>query len=106
MAHVAEDYDALKAFVGAHGNADDEFLDACWHEAEALVDNFVGGATVPATVLTRAYIETGSELYHRRQAPNGIAQYATLEGAPVRIARDPMNGTYPILRPFLPIGFA
>ena len=106
MAHVAEDFDELKAYVGA-SNTDDDFVDSCWHEAIALVDKFVGTATVDADVLNRAYLECGSELFHRRSAPNGIAQFATLDGgSAIRVARDPMIGAIPILAPWVGLGLA
>lgn len=106
MVHVAEDFDELKAYVGA-SHVDDDFVDSCWHEAIALVDKFVGSATVNADVLNRAYLECGSELFHRRSAPNGVAQFATLDGgSAVRVARDPMVAAYPILAPWVGLGFA
>jgi len=52
---------------------------------------------VPPVVLDRAIKEVGSELFHRRQAPGGVAQFAGLDGAPIRVARDPMVSAYPIL---------
>jgi len=62
---------------------------------------------VPATALLRARIECGSELFHRRSAPNGIAQFATLDGgSAVRVARDPMIAAYPILTPWVGQGIA
>lgn len=92
-------------------SAGDAFVQQCWTEAEALVYAYVGGEVgatrVPVEVLGRATLEVGAELFHRRQAPGGITQFATVDGAsPVRMARDPMVGAYPILRPFLPGGFA
>lgn len=96
----------LKAYVGAP-TSDDTFVTACWDEATALVTKFVGTSTVPATVLLRAIIECGSELYHRRSAPNGIAQFATLDGgSAVRVARDPMIAAYPLLTPYVGLGIA
>lgn len=104
MAHVAEDYDELKSYVGAQ-SVDDDFVDSCWHEAIALVDGYVGTADVDADVLNRAYLECGSELYHRRSAPNGVAQFATMDGgSAIRIARDPLVGCYPLLSRFMPAG--
>jgi hypothetical protein len=96
----------LQAYVGAP-DSDDTFTTACWDEAVVLVAKFVGTATVPATVLLRAKIECGSELFHRRSAPNGIAQFATLDGgSAVRVARDPMIAAYPILTPWVGQGIA
>ena len=99
-------YDGLKAYVGAP-DSDNSFVSDCWDQAHLLVDTFVGAVVVPATVLTRAKIECGSELYHRRSAPNGIAQFATLDGgSAVRVARDPMIGAYPLLYPYTGQGLA
>jgi hypothetical protein len=62
---------------------------------------------VNADILNRAKIECGSELYHRRSAPNGVAQFATLDGgSAVRVARDPMIAAYPILVPYVGQGLA
>jgi hypothetical protein len=99
-------YDDLKAYVGAPAS-DDAFVADCWTEASALVAKFVGTATVNADILNRAKIECGSELYHRRSAPNGVAQFATLDGgSAVRVARDPMIAAYPILVPYVGQGLA
>lgn len=96
----------LKAYVGAP-DSDTTFVTSCWDEAVALITKFVGTKTVPATVLLRARIECGSELFHRRSAPNGIAQFATLDGGQaVRVARDPMIAAIPLLTPYVGQGIA
>ena len=96
----------LKAYVNAP-SADDTFVQQCWNEAIALVTKFSGTATVPDAIKDRARIEVGQELYSRRAAPNGIAQYATFEGASaIRVARDPMVGAYPLLQPYVGQGIA
>lgn len=95
----------LRTYVGA-SDSDAPYVGTCWDEAEALVTAFVGSAVVPASVIERATLEVGSELYHRRQAPNGIAQFASFDSAPIRVARDPMVGAYPILARFMGVGFA
>jgi len=106
MSQPVPAYQQLKDYVGAAPN-DDAFVEACWDEAVALVAKFVGTATVNADVLQRARIECGSELFHRRSAPNGVAQFATLDGgSAVRVARDPMVGAYPILTPWVGLGVA
>lgn len=103
MAVAASD---LTAYVGASTN-DAAFVTVCLAQAQAAVDRLIGEVTVPEDVVDRCYLEAGSELFHRRQAPNGIAQFATPDGAaPVRVARDPLVGVYPILLPFLPGAFA
>lgn len=101
MAQPVPAYQPLMDYVGA-SPSDDEFVALCWDESIALVTKFVGAATVDGDVLTRAYIECGSELFHRRNAPNGVAQFATLDGgSAIRVARDPMVGAYPILTPWV-----
>jgi len=73
--------------------------------AEALVAAHVGAADVPETVLDRAVLEVASELFHRRNAPSGIAQFGAADGTVVRVARDPMVAAYPLLAPWV-VGLA
>jgi len=95
----------LKSYV--NGSVDDlEFIQSCEYQAQDLVDGYVGLAIVPLTILERAYLEVGSELFHRRSAPNGVAQFTTLDGSAIRIARDPMVGAYPLLRRYVGWGIA
>lgn len=95
----------LQEYVGAP-DSDAAYVEECWDEATSLVNVFIGSATVPVAILDRAFLEVGSELYHRRQAPNGIAQFASLDGSPIRVARDPMLGAYPLLQRFMTPGIA
>lgn len=101
MAATAEQIAALRAYLRV--NSDDGLNDA-WETGEALVTAFVAGATVPAPVLKQATLKTAAELFHQRSAPQGIAQFADQTGAPVRTARDPLTGAYPLLRPFAGLG--
>lgn len=94
------DWTDLKAYVGAP-DSDDDFVQDCWNVSKDLIASYVQSATVPANVMKRAYLEVGSELFHRRSAPMGVAQYATLDGAPIRIARDPLIGVYPLLNRYM-----
>ena len=96
--------DALAQYVGALPD-DSEYVEMCWDDAYQLVTNFVGTRDVPEQIFERAVLECGSELFHRRQAPNGISQFASYDGAPIRIARDPMTPAYAILRQGMVIGF-
>lgn len=93
----------LKEFVRA-SDIDDAFIAQCWDEAVALVSVYVGSHDVPTPVLTRAYIECGSELFHRRSAPMGVSQFASADGSAVRVARDPLLGVYPLIRPYVGLG--
>lgn len=97
----------LQAYVNATSASDADFVADCWSQADALVNAYIGEHEVPDNVLKRACLEVGAELFHRRQAPGGITQFATIDGpSPVRMARDPMLGAYPLLDRFLPGGLA
>ena len=96
-------WENLKTYVGARDD-DDAFVTSCYDEAVTLVEAFIGSNVVPASAKDRAVLETGSELYHRKNAPNGVAQFSTFDGSPIRVARDPMVGAYPILARWVVIG--
>lgn len=114
---------SLAAHVGTAPGEATELLTSCLAEADALVakynvrESWVTGATpgtsvrvpgvyvatdAPEVIVDRAVIEVAADLFHRRNAPNGIvnAQFAGFDGAPaaVRISRDPLAPAYPILR--------
>jgi hypothetical protein len=91
------DTETLRNYIGASA-LEDDFIGECLTTAELLVNEYCGKlAKIPQSVKERCYLEVGSELYHRRTAPMGVAQFATFDAAPVRIARDPLVGVYPIL---------
>lgn len=83
---------------------DGSFVDQCLSSARLLVSNYVGKATVPNSVVDHSVMLVASELFHRRSAPNGIAQFASMDGSPIRVAKDPMNAVYPLLLPFVKTG--
>jgi hypothetical protein len=103
------DYTNLESYVGAD-TSDSAYVEQCWGEALSLVSAYVGTVdpvqVIPAEILDRAALEVGSELYHRRQAPNGVSQFASFDGAPIRVARDPMLSAYPLLQRYLGLGVA
>ncbi|MFC4037543.1 hypothetical protein ACFO1B_03825 [Dactylosporangium siamense] len=70
-----------------------------------LINAYVGARipAVPSSVLTLATKQLCSELYARRNAPSGIAQW-TPDGQPVRLARDPMTSVKPLLQPYRSLG--
>lgn len=97
----------VAAYVGAE--ATDPGITDSWAEALELVAEhlgLVGVPAVPPATLARAVKETASELYHRRQSPQGVANWATTEGPPVRVSRDAMAATRIMLRPYVGGGFA
>ncbi|GMA34738.1 hypothetical protein [Demequina litorisediminis] len=95
----------LLVYVNA-GDSDLPFITECHAEATDLVAVYVGDAEVPETVLGRAVKEVGAELFHRRSTKNGVAQFATPDAQPIRVARDPMVAAYPILNRYVGGGFA
>lgn len=95
----------LQTYVNAAGG-DTEFIEQCWAQAVTLVAGYVGLSVVPADVQDRATLEVGAELFHRKSTKNGVAQFATPDGNPVRVARDPMVAAYPLLGRYVGGGFA
>lgn len=108
--------DELRAYVGAPEG--DDYVGSCLATAQDMVYDYInaghGGdptmgpnGDVPGSVERRAVLEVAAELFHRRQAPGGITQFATIDGpSPVRMARNPMQAAYPLLDPYLKAGLA
>lgn len=95
----------LAAYVQAT-DKDAVYVADCEEQAAAMVGQFVQenlrtGVTLPAPIQARAELEVGAELFFRREARLGIAGLDTAEGAPVRIARDPMRAAYDLLTPYI-----
>lgn len=84
-----------------------DFLRSCVEEATSLVTDYCRGGSVPESVRTRAILEVAAELWHRRNAPNGIKNFADgFDGAAaIRVARDPMVAARPLLAPYMPLPF-
>ena len=98
---MAMTWNNLKAYVNS-ASADDTFVEQCWDEATTLVNAYIRDRDVPNDVFDRARLEVGQELFNRRSAPNGIAQFATFDGTQTQlVARDPMVGAYPLLNPII-----
>ena len=77
------------------------FLHSCLDAANAHVGRYIGDIdTVPNDIHEQAILICASELFHRRSAPNGVTQFASFDGSPVRVAKDPMNAVYPLLMPY------
>ena len=87
----------LLDFVGGT-QSDLDFVEQCLAQAIMLVNAYCIRTEVPEEILDNAYLQVGSELFHRRNAPSGIAQFSSLDGtSPVRVAKDPMTSVYPLL---------
>jgi hypothetical protein len=93
----------LQAYIGTEESGD--FIDSCLSAGNALVGNYIGAVdTVPNEVHNQAILICASELFHRRSSPQGIAQFASMDGQPVRMGKDPMTAVYPLLLPFVSWG--
>lgn len=101
MAHVT--VADLQAYIGTEETGD--FIESCLSAGNAMVGNYIGAVdTVPHKVHHQAILICASEIYHRRSAPNGIAQFASMDGSPIRVAKDPMGAVYPLLLPYVGFG--
>ena len=90
----------FQAYLGTDETGD--FIESCLTASTSNVEAYIGEIlTVPSEIVRQAILICGSELFHRRSAPNGIAQFASMDGAPVRVARDPMTSVYPLLQRYL-----
>lgn len=93
----------FKDYVGTKDASD--FPQSCLTAGENLVTKFIGTVTtVPAEIRDQAVLSCASELFHLRNAPNGIAQFADFGGAAIRVGLDPMNRAKQILMPW--VGYA
>jgi hypothetical protein len=95
----------LEEFQAYVGTDETTFPQECLTAGLALVEDYIGSVTtVPASIKDQATLIASSELFHRRSAPNGVAQFASFDGSPVRVAKDPLNAVYPLLLRF--VGYA
>lgn len=104
MPHGGEpSLEEFKAYVGTDEASD--FVEECLDAGKQLVNAYIGEIdTVPHEVHVQAILICASEFFHRRSAPNGVAQFASFDGSPIRVAKDPMNAVYPLLQRF--VGYA
>lgn len=95
----------MEEFQAYVGTDETDFPQECLTSGLALVTRFIGAVTtVPTALKDQATLIASSELFHRRSAPQGVAQFASLDGTPVRVARDPMIAVYPLLQPYVGYG--
>lgn len=100
---MAVTVEQFRAYVGT--KEESVFVTDCLQAGHALVTRYVGDVTtVPTHVHDQAVLIASSELFHRRQAPGGVTQFADMSGSAVRVGKDPMAAAYEILRPY--VGFA
>lgn len=94
----------LEQFTAYVGTEETTFPQECLNAGLALVERYIGDIEVPDDIKDQATLICSSELFHRRSAPQGIAQFASMDGSPVRVARDPMIAVYPLLQPYTGFG--
>jgi hypothetical protein len=95
----------LEEFQAYVGTEEIDFPQECLTSGTQLVESYIGEVvTVPVALHDQAVLIASSELFHRRAAPNGVAQFASFDGAPIRVAKDPMGAVYPLLQRY--VGYA
>lgn len=100
---MAVSLDEFKAYVGTKD--DSGFPQECLTAGHALVTKYVGEVTgVPSSIHDQAVLIVSSEIFHRKNSPQGYAQFADGSGMAARVGRDPMSAAYPLLLPY--VGYA
>ena len=93
----------LRTYINAPAG-DDEFLGQCLETAADLISEYLDGAYVPEAVIKQAGLIAAGDIYQRRSSPQGLSQFATQDGMPIRVPKDPLNGTYPLLQQYVEVG--
>jgi hypothetical protein len=99
---MAVTIEEFRAYIGTDETSD--FVSECLTAGHALVTKFIGTATVPSTIHDNAVLMASSELFYRRQSPQGVTQFASMDGSVVRAAKDPLNAARELLRPYTGFG--
>ena len=73
--------------------------------AQALVENYIGTATIPETIRDHAVLVLTQDLSMYQRSPGGITNYAG-EDTAIRLPADPMRAIKPMLKPFVGGGIA
>lgn len=90
----------FREYVGT--DEDSLFVTNCLDAGKALVARYIGTVTtVPTHINDEAVLIASSELFYRRQSPQGVTQFATMDGSAIRAGKDPMAACYPILAPWV-----
>lgn len=87
--------------------ADSDRLGRHLSTAKAMIEDYTRGCTqIPEEILNRACEALTREIYHQDDAPNGVKMFGGLDGAPIRLARDPFVAARPYLSRYRKLGFA
>ena len=97
---MAVTVEQFREYVGT--KEDSEFIDRCLAVGLARVEQRIGAVTtVPAALKDLCTLAVASEWYHRRAAPGGVTQFASLDGSSYRLAKDTMTSVYAELDKYL-----
>lgn len=94
----------LKVYLNVSDLGENDFIKDCWDDGYSLVYDFCEYEDVPGSIIERAALLVGANLYWLRNAPGGVTQFASFDGAPVRVQRDPMQAALPLLRRYMVVG--
>lgn len=102
--------DDVATFVNAGSSADTDLLASCFAVAVEATAAELGNVTavtqVPTATLARVVVEVAADLWHRRNAPGGIAAWAGETASPVYVRRDALHAVRPLLAPYVGGPFA
>lgn len=97
---MAVTVEQFREYVGTKDTSD--WVTQALEAGQAEVDNLIGEiTTVPEALVDLSVLAVAAEWYHRRGAPNGITQFASMDGTAYRVARDTKASIYLQLLPFL-----
>lgn len=102
----------LREEVKANTATTDAQLNGDINVADTLLRKHIedGGAeyaSLPITIVEKAWLLVAAEVFHQRRAPNGVLNqtYASPDGGsnavPVRIGADPLHPAIPLLKHWL-----
>lgn len=95
---------AFRDYLGVGASVTDDTLQTDLDASHALVAATVGDSWVPEVVLDTVILGVGYELWSRRAAPSGITQFASVDGNPARLYRNPLTAYYSLLGQYVPSG--
>lgn len=97
---MAVTVEQFRAYVGTDEVS--SFVTNCLDAGLALVTRYIGAVTtVPSHIKDEAVLIASSELFYRRQSPQGVTQFATMDGSAIRAGKDPMTACVPLLQPWV-----
>lgn len=76
------------------------FVEECHDLAVLIVEKHIEDNEIDEEVVDECVLRTGINLYFADEAKFGIMQYAE-EGIPMRVNKDPMHNSYPILDKYM-----